>query len=558
MGHVDHGKTKILDHIRNTKVQDHEAGGITQQIGATFLSIDYIKERTSRLKEQVAKLKYKVPGLLFIDTPGHESFSNLRSRGSSMCDIAVLVVDLMQGFQPQTLESLEMLKERKSPFVVALNKIDLCYGWKQDPDAPFLTTYNKQDKHTKNDFEHRLAQTKLQFAEQGVNAELYTKNKRMDRDISLVPTSAITGEGIPDLLYLIVQLTKKYMSNAIAFNEKKTKASVLEVKRTQGYGATIDVIVSNGTLRTDDKLVVCGMNGPIVTDIKALLLPHEAQEMRVKGEYRITNQVSASVGIRIAAVEDLSSAVAGSPLFIVPRKFKPKNKEKERRECIEQLKDEVQQSFTELFSSVDKHGRGVFVQASTLGALEALITFLTEQKIPISGISIGTIAKKTIMRAAVMLHSQPEFAVVLAFNVKVAPDARQLAEEQGVRIFEAEIIYHLQDMFEAYMKKLKEDRKDAARDIAVFPVEFKIIDDQHVYHNKNPFVFGVQIIRGSLRLNTPIVAQKWNASKIATPLYLGRINSIRAEDKDVPVAKLGDKVSIRIQGDDDQKNIQVG
>merc|ERR1719229_1788223 len=211
-----------------------------------------------------------------------------------------------------------MLKGRNSPFVVALNKIDICYGWKADNDAPFLSTYNKQEKATRNDFENRLSKIKVEFAEQGVNAELYTKNKNMDRDISLVPTSAISGEGIPDLLYLIVQLTKKYMEKTIKFDAKTTKASVLEVKQTQGYGATIDVIVSNGTLRKDDTIVICGMNGPIVTPIRALLLPSEAQEMRVKGEYMTVSQVSASVGVRIAAVEDLQTAVAGAPLFIVP------------------------------------------------------------------------------------------------------------------------------------------------------------------------------------------------------------------------------------------------
>eukprot|EP01084_Bolivina_argentea_P004627 8798_1 len=558
MGHVDTGKTKILDHIRNTSVQNKEAGGITQQIGATYLSIDYIKERTSRLKEQVSKLKYKVPGLLLIDTPGHESFSNLRSRGSSMCDIAVLVVDLMHGLEPQTIESLNMLRQRKSPFLVALNKIDVCYDWKADADAPFLTTYNNQTKATQNDFENRLQQVKVEFAEQGVNAELYTKNKRMDRDISLVPTSAITGEGIPDLMYLIVQLTKKYMSSSIAFNANLTKASVLEVKQTQGYGATIDVIVSNGTLRSDDVIIVCGMNGPIVSPIRALLLPHEAQEMRVKGEYRTVREVSASVGVRIACVEDLQAAVAGAPLFIVPRNLKPAKFAQKRRDVIEDLKDEVQKSFADLFSKVDKGGRGVFVQASTLGSLEALITFLAEQKIPISGIGIGTIAKKTIMKAAVMLNFQPEYAVILAFNVKVAPDARILSQEQGVRIFEAEIIYHLQEMFENYIKQLREERKAAAKDVAVFPVEFKILSPEHIFNNKNPLVLGVNITRGTLRVNTPICAQRWNAKSIGTPIYLGRVDGIKADNKDVQIAKCGDKVSVRIMGDDTQKNVQVG
>jgi len=323
------------------------------------------------------------------------------------------------------------------------------------------------------------------------------------------------------------------------------------------------VIVSDGTLRNDDVMVICGMNGPIVTPIRALLLPHEAQEMRVKGEYKTVDSVSASVGVRIAAKDDLSTAVAGAPLFIVPRNFahmKSTNRLmiEKKNDVIEDLKDEVQKSFADLFGKVDKGGRGVFVQSSTLGSLEALITFLIDQKIPVSGIGIGTISKKTIMKAAVMLNFQPEYAVVLAFNVKCAPDAREFAQQQGVRIFEAEIIYHLQEMFETYIKTLREQRKAAAKDVAVFPVEFKIMSPQHVFNNKNPLVLGVQIVRGTLRLNTPICAQRWNAAKIGTPIYLGRVDGIKSEEKDVAIAKVGDKVSVRIMGDDSQKNIQVG
>lgn len=245
-------------------------------------------------------------------------------------------------------------------------------------------------------------------------------------------------------------------------------------------------------------------------------------------------------------------------MFIVDRSLKGKGKEQKRWEHIEQLKDEVQATFADVLDKVDKRGRGVFVQSSTLGSLEALITFLFDQNIPISGIGIGTISKKTVMRASIMLEHQPEYAVVLAFNVKCAPDARVMAEQMGVRLFEAEIIYHLQDMFEQYIKELHDARREMAKDVAVFPVEFAIMSPEHVFRNKNPLVLGVQILRGTLRMNTPIAAKMFNEAGASTPMFLGRVKEIRKEDKEVNTAKMGDKVSVRILGDDGQKNLQVG
>eukprot|EP00486_Rosalina_sp_Unknown_P008973 CAMPEP_0201592840 /NCGR_PEP_ID=MMETSP0190_2-20130828/190617_1 /ASSEMBLY_ACC=CAM_ASM_000263 /TAXON_ID=37353 /ORGANISM="Rosalina sp." /LENGTH=950 /DNA_ID=CAMNT_0048051781 /DNA_START=624 /DNA_END=3476 /DNA_ORIENTATION=- len=560
MGHVDAGKTKILDCIRGTNVQNKESGGhgITQQIGATNLSIDYIKQRTQRLAEHVDKLRYKIPGLLFLDTPGHAAFSNLRSRGSSLCDVAVLVVDITEGLKPQSIESLNMLKQQSCPVIVALNKIDLCNGWKPDPDpnTPFLSTYKQQAKHTKQHFENRLQKIIVQFAEQGLNAQLYTKNKRMDLndgDISIVPTSATTGEGIPDLLYLIVHLTKKYMQQSISF-KAEFEASVLEVKETTGYGATIDIIVSNGTLNKNDTIIICGMNGPIITKIRALLLPKEATEMRMKAKYTKAQEITASMGVRIAAVGDLSTAVAGAPLFVVPRNLKSA----ERKKVIEELSNEVQKSVKDLLSKVDKHGGGVFVQASTLGSLEALITFLTGENIPVSGVGIGTISKKIISKASTLGSKQPEYAAILAFDVKIGNDARQLAAKEGITIFESDVIYHLQKEYEQYVTKIRTERQ--RQFTPVFPVEMQILSNtkMHIMHKKNPLVLGVKITRGSLRMGIPICAKRYDASRIAAPLYLGRIVSIRLQDRDVENAALNDIVSIKIMGDGGQNNIEVG
>ncbi|GMN55543.1 hypothetical protein TIFTF001_024661 [Ficus carica] len=314
MGHVDTGKTKLLDCIRGTNVQEGEAGGITQQIGATYIPAENIRERTKELK---ADAKLKVPGLLVIDTPGHESFANLRSRGSGLCDIAILVVDIMHGLEPQTIESLNLLKMRNTDFIIALNKVDRLYGWKSCSNAPIQRQLDQQSRDVQNEFNMRLNQIITQFKEQGLNTELYyrVKPKDMGETYFIVPTSAITGEGIPDLLLLLVNWTQKTMVEKLTFSNE-VECTVLEVKVVEGHGTTIDVVLVNGVLREGDQIVVCGMQVPIVTTIRALLKPHPMKELRVKGTYLHQKEIKAAHGIKIAA-QGLEHAIAGTGLYVV-------------------------------------------------------------------------------------------------------------------------------------------------------------------------------------------------------------------------------------------------
>lgn len=316
LGHVDTGKTKILDKLRRTNVQDGEAGGITQQIGATNVPIENIKDNTKHLKS-AADFVYKLPGLLIIDTPGHESFSNLRSRGSSLCDIAILVVDIMHGLEPQTIESLNLLKSRKTPFVVALNKIDRLYDWNTMGRKDVHDVIKSQAVHTQQEFEKRTQDTILQFSEQGMNAALFYDNPDPRKYISMVPTSAITGEGMGNLLMLVVQFSQNQLAKRLMYSET-LQATVLEVKAIPGLGTTIDVILINGKLREGDTMILAGTEGPIVTQVKALLMPQPMKELRVKNAYVEYKEIIAAQGVKIAAKE-LEKAIAGINLQIAQK-----------------------------------------------------------------------------------------------------------------------------------------------------------------------------------------------------------------------------------------------
>ena len=503
LGHVDVGKTKLLDKIRRTNVQTGEAGGITQQIGASYFPIEKIQRLCSGFGDRVRKLQYKVPGLLIIDTPGHESFSNLRSRGSSLCDIAILVVDIMHGIEPMTIESIKMLRARKTPFVVALNKIDRLHGWEATPFAPFTATFAKQNEDVKNEFERRLGETIVGLNAQSLNAMLYTRTKTMSEMreyVQLVPTSAITGEGIPDLLMLVVQLTQNLMERQLYFDATDLRASVLEVKADPGYGACIDVILVNGMLRSSDRICVCGKHGPIVTDIRSLLTPEALRDIRVKTKYTLNKEVRAAMGVRIAAA-GLEDAVAGSSLYTIP--------EGATQDEIEDIKEETQKDLKNLQGKLDTTGVGVTVHASTLGALEALLSFLKDSKIPVASINIGPVYKKSVIFASIM-HDKPEaskYAVILSFDVSVDKEAIELSAKSNVKIFTADIIYHLFDQFTAHMKQLEEEEKRNAQKAGevIWPVELEILP-QFIINNRNPIILGCTVKEGELRLGTPIVA----------------------------------------------------
>ncbi|CAL5386470.1 unnamed protein product [Camellia sinensis] len=479
MGHVDTGKTKLLDCIRGTNVQEGEAGGITQQIGATYFPAQNIRERMKELK---ADAKLKVPGLLVIDTPGHESFTNLRSWGSGLCDIAILVVDIMHCLEPQTIESLNLLKMRNTEFIVALNK-KICRN------APIVKAMKQQSKDVQLEFNMRLTQVITQFKEQGLNTELYYKNKEMGETYSIVPTSAISGEGIPDLLLLLVQWTQKTMVEKVTYSNE-VQCTVLEVKVVEGHGTTIDVVLVNGVLHEGDQIVVCGMQGPIVTSIGALLTPHPMKELRVKGTYLHHKEIKAAQGIKITA-QGLEHAIAGTSLYVVGLD-----------DDLEDIMESAMEDVKSVLNRIDRSGEGVCVQASTIGSLEALLEFLKSPavSIPVSGISIGPVHRKDVMKASVMLEKKKEYAAILTFDVEVTPEARELADEVGVNIFIADIIYHLFDQFKAYIDNLKEEKKKEASEEVVFPCILNITPNC-VFNKKDPIVLGVDVLEGIAKLS---------------------------------------------------------
>lgn len=536
LGHVDSGKTTLLDVLRQTKVAKGEAGGITQQIGATSLSIDKVNNMMLNLDEkQRYDVTSKLPGQLVIDTPGHESFSKLRSRGSSLCDIAIQVVDIRKGLQKQTIESIDQLLYRNTQFIIALTKIDTIDDWiEEDINSfiPFQKTLSKCSNRTRYIFEELIDKVTVQLAMKNINASLFYKNTDILQYVPMVPISSKSGSGIPDMQLLLCQLTQQYMSKKLIRKNNYVECTVLEVQQQHGYGTTLDAIQINGTLNEGDTIVCSSLQGPIVTTIRALLTPSKNitinsnnNDINETNNYINNHKLSASIGQKIVG-SNLNNALPGTNQYVCTRQDEQ-----------EYLKDLVQEDLQSIMCNLDTNSCGVFVHASSLGSVEAQITFLQDNSISVSGFDIGTIHKQSVNKASIAHDkNHPEYAVQLGFNVSIDNDILELADSMNVLVIQSDVIYDLTTRCLKHLKDIKEKNKAAMKPI--FPAVLHPLGKNYVFHNRDPLVMGVRVINGKLRIGTPLYIPQLDNQDI------GIVKSIRKDNKEIEVAKKNDEISI--------------
>jgi translation initiation factor 5B len=524
LGHVDHGKTTLLDKIRKTAIAAREAGGMTQHIGASLVPADVIESIAEPLKK-IVPVKLIIPGLLFIDTPGHELFSNLRRRGGSVADFAILVIDIMEGPQPQTYEALELLRSRRTPFVVAANKIDRIPGWRPNPDTPFIFSFQKQDARVREELERRVYDIVGKLYEVGIPSDLFTRIRDFTKKVAIVPVSARTGEGVSELLAILAGLTQQYMRDRLRYAEGPARGVVLEVKEQHGLGAVVDAIIYDGVIRVGDTIVLAGKNGPIVTSVKALLMPRPLEEIRAReAKFMLVEEVTAAAGVRIAA-QGLEDALAGSPLYVVG--------DGDSSKYVELVKEEVRSVI------VRTENVGVVVKADTLGTLEAIVEALRRRNVPVRIADVGPVSRSDVVDAAVTARIDKYLGVILAFNVKVLPEAEEEAAATGVKIFQNNIIYRLIEDYEEWVKKTKAEERAKALEALIRPGKVRIIPG-YVFRRSDPAIVGVEVLGGVIKPGYPVMD--------STGRPLGRIMAIKERDRSLPEARAGAAVAISIQG----------
>lgn len=525
LGHIDHGKTSLLDKIRGTAVQAREAAGITQHIGASFFPTETIEKVCGELVKRF-KIKLKIPGLMVIDTPGHAAFYNLRRRGGAVADIAILVVDINSGFQTQTYESIKILKSRKVPFIVAANKIDRIPGWKRNPDMPFFDSLKNQRAEVKAELDRRIYDIVGELSANGFDAERFDRVANFTKTIAIVPTSAKTGEGIPELLVVLAGLTQQYLTERLLITEGPAKGTILEVREEKGLGTTIDVIIYDGIIKKNDTIVVGGLGKTIVTKVRSLLIPKPLDEIRdPEDKFNSAEEVSAAAGVKISA-PNLEDAVAGAPMYVALTD-----------EDVEQLKQRVEKEIGEFRTITDK--QGIILKTDTLGSLEAFTQFLREHKIAVRIADVGPVTKRDVMEAIAATEKDPYSAVILAFNVKVNPDAKELAEQEGIEIFKNSVIYQLYESYNQWKILKREQELASSLDALIHPGKIQILSG-YVFRKNNPAIVGIRVLKGVIKPKYPLIREDGKR--------IGTILQIRDRNENLDEARMGQEVAISIKG----------
>lgn len=520
VGHVDHGKSTLLDFVRGTRIVSKEAGGITQAIGASMVPLDKIKEIAGPLIKTL-KIDIKIPGLLFIDTPGHAAFTNLRKRGGNLADISILIVDINEGFMPQTIESLQILKEYKTPFIVAANKVDKLPGFQVKKGMPLLKLIESQQPNVQALLDTKIYELVGKLYEFGFNSERFDRVSDYTKQVAIVPISAMLGVGVPELLVLLIGLAQRYLEQSLKLNlGEEAKGTILEVKDISGLGKVIDVILYDGSLSVGDHIAIATLDEPIITRVKALFLPKPLTEIREnKNKFQSVKKVTASCGVRIVA-SDLDKCLAGMPLISI-----------KDSSDISEVKERLKADIGEVLFETDKDG--ILVKADSLGSLEALLTLLRENNIPVRKSGLGNITKKDIIEAKSLKERDELLGVILGFNVGCIDDP------QDIEIISDNIIYRIIDRYNEWleMKKL-ELRKQTLSDL---PSLAKIqVLPNYIFRQSNPAIVGIEVLSGVLKKDTPLM--KNNGEPVT------RVKEIQKDKESVQELPRGEQAAISLIG----------
>ncbi|UTB33367.1 MAG: translation initiation factor IF-2 [Methanobacterium sp. ERen5] len=523
LGHVDHGKTTLLDFIRGGAMAQKEAGGITQHIGGTEIPMEVIETICGNLLTKL-DIRETMPGLFFIDTPGHEAFTTLRKRGGALADLAILIVDIKEGFKPQTYEALNILKTFRTPFVVAATKIDKIYGWETNKGLSFIQTYNKQAPSVQEHLDTGVYELVGVLHDEGFESERFDRVENFARQISIIPISAKTGEGIPELLTMLMGLAQQYLKEQLQLEaDAPAKGTILEVKEEKGLGVTVDAVIYDGILKKNDTIILTSLDDIITTKIRSILKPRPLEEMRdSKKRFQKVNEVVAAAGIKIVAPK-IENVVSGSPLRVA-------------RGNSEGIKEEILGEIESI--KIDTDEMGVIVKADTLGSLEALVSMLKDMEVPIRAADIGDVSRRDVVDASIVQKDNPEYGVIISFNNKILPSAMNEITSTGVKLFHADVIYQLTEDYAEWVAAAEERKKKEWIDAIIRPAKIRIIP-KLVFRISKPAIAGIEVLGGTVKKDNILINSDGHK--------VGKVESMQDKGENKPSTSKGQQVAMAIK-----------
>lgn len=526
VGHVDHGKSSILDAIRESNIVSKEAGAITQAIGASIIPLSVIKKKCGSLLDQL-NMKLTIPGLLFIDTPGHAAFTSLRKRGGALADIAILVVDINEGFKPQSIESIDILRNSKTPFIIAANKLDLVPGY-VNKNPSLILDFKEQHESTTQLIDEKLYKIIGQLFDRfKINAERFDRVDDYTKQVAIIPCSAKLGIGLSELLMVLTGLAHKYLEKNLNINVSgPAKGSILEVKEVEGLGKTMDVIIYDGTISVDDKIIIGTVfDEPIVTKVRALFQPAPLHEMRdKKSSFVCIDEVSAATGVRISAPH-VEEAIAGMPLMSV-----------DNEDMLEEVKKNVQEQVQEVLLDTGKEG--IVIKADSLGSLEAVLKLFGEKNIKIRKASIGVITKKDLADAESNCEQDPLLSVIIGFNTDLG---KSVIPSKRVKVITGDIIYKLLDDYLQWTEEKKKALEAEQLEELIRPCKLEILQNC-IFRQSNPAIVGVHVLKGILKVGIPLMKAESNGKAMTN------VKSIQSEKDNLNRVEQGKQVAVSLPG----------
>ena len=523
LGHVDHGKTTLLDYIRGSTIAAKEAGGITQHIGATEIPNDTIENICGDFISKLA-IKDLIPGLFFIDTPGHAAFTSLRKRGGALADLAVLILDVNDGFKPQTYEALNILKMYKTPFIVVANKIDRLFGWEVHEGASFRETFSNQAKSVQQDLDNKIYEIVGELHKEGFQSERFDRVSNFASQISIIPISAKTGEGVIEVLAMLLGLAQEYLTEQLEIDENApAKGTVLEIKEETGLGVTLDAIIYDGVLRTNDEIaLMLSSEDVLVTKIRSILRPLPLEEMRdSKKKFRKLDEVVAAAGIKVAAPH-LDDVVSGSPLRVLS----------EDTDVEQEILNEIDNI------TIDTEDEGILVKADTIGSLEAVVKLLREMNIPIRAADIGDVNRRDIINSSIAYDENELHGAIIAFNVDVHPNSEEDLNNSEVKLFSGDVIYQILEEYEEWVKQKQEDKKKSFYDAIIKPAKFVSLP-KLVFRQSKPAIIGIESLSGTLKQGQQLINKDGHV--------VGSIASMEDKGETLPDISRGQRVAMAIK-----------